>query len=174
MEWCSRKHSFEAWCYPHWNCLFPHVKADNFVEKMSLHIKEKTFQIFSKAESFLKMFSRKLKKKNAGNVRNGIFLSKMETMSRNRNDCLCSPAVEIFPVAEFMAAWENSYLGRRAINTRKTRRDAKTVSSMLFKLFRNWKNPALFISCIDLVSCLLRKAEITHCFLEYECNTITL
>lgn len=73
-----------------------------------------------------------------------------------------------------MAAWENSYLGRRAINIRKTERDAKTVSSMLFKLFRNWKNPTLLTSCIDLISCLLRKAEITHSFLEYEHNTITL
>lgn len=65
-----------------------------------------------------------------------------------------------------MADWENSYLGRRAINIRQTKRDAKTVSPMLFKLLGNWKNPTLFISCIDLISYLLRNAEITHCFLE--------
>lgn len=33
-------------------------------------------------------------------VRNDISLLKMESMSRKRNYCLCSSAVEIFPVSE--------------------------------------------------------------------------
>lgn len=48
---------------------------------------------------------------------------------------------DISSLREFMAACECSYLGRRAINIRKTKGDAKTVSSVLFKLFRNWKTP---------------------------------
>lgn len=142
------------------------MKADSFVEKKCQELSRKTL-----SEKFQKLKSEKILN-FAENLRNDIFLSKMEIMSKIRSDCLCPSAISI--LTEFVATWKTSYLSRTTISIRKTERHAMTVPSMLFKLFRN-RNKALYVlSGIDSVSCPTRKARITHFCLEYKCHMITL